>query len=101
MGNGIDRREFLKGAVATAAVLLTADQLMAAEGAAEAPAVTGPAVKIGVIGIGPWGREVLTALSRLPSAQITAICDTYEPYVKKGLEIAPKAAMFSDFRKLL
>jgi predicted dehydrogenase len=101
MSNGIDRREFLKGAAATVALMITAEQIAKAEGAADAPAVTGPAVKFGIIGMGPWGREILTALSKMPSAQITAICDTYEPYVGKGKEIAPNAATFADYRKLL
>lgn len=100
MGNGIDRREFLKGAAASVALLFTAEQLAAAQAATDA-AVTGPAVKFGVIGNGPWGREILTSLSKMPSAKITAICDTYEPYMNKGKEIAPNAATFADYRKLL
>ena len=102
MDNGIGRREFLKGAAAAAtmALLITTDQIAKAEGAGVV-AVTGPAVKFGVIGMGPWGREILTALSKMPSAQIAAICDTYEPYVNKGKEIAPNAATFSDYKKLL
>ncbi len=101
MGNGIDRREFLKGAAAAAtmALLITTDQIAKAEGT-DAP-ITGPAVKFGVIGLGPWGREVVTALSKLPSAQVAAICDTYEPYINKGKEIAPNAATFTEYAKLI
>ncbi len=99
MGNGIDRREFLIGAAATVALMITAEQAAKAEGT-DTP-ITGPAVKFGVIGMGPWGREILTALSKMPSAEIAAICDTYDPYVKKGVEIAPKAATFTDYTKLL
>jgi len=94
----MDRREFIKGAAAAAVLLLTADELLAET--PEAP-VAGPPVGFGVIGIGAWGREILTSLSRLPSAKIAGICDTYEPFLKKGLEIAPGAASFSDYRKLL
>ena len=102
MSDGIiDRRDFLKGAAATMALLLTAEGLSAAEAATEEAAVTGPPVKFGVVGIGRWGREILATLSRLPSAQITAICDTYEPYLNKGKEIAPNAAAFDDYCKLL
>lgn len=100
MTNGIDRREFLVGAAATVALLLTAEELIAAEAATEA-AVTGPAVKFGIIGIGPWGKEILTSLSKMPSAQIAAICDTYEPFLNKGKEIAPNAATYADYKKLL
>ncbi len=101
MSNGsIDRRDFLKGAAATVALLLTAEQAIAAEGGAEA-AVAGPPVKIGVIGLGQWGKEILSNLAKIPSAQVTAICDTYEPYVRKGKEIAPNAATFADYKAVL
>lgn len=94
----IDRRDFLKGAAATMALLLTAEELLAEEASLE---VAGPPVKFGVVGIGQWGRDILSTLSRLPSAQIAAICDTYEPYLSKGKEIAPNAASLADYRKLL
>ena len=96
---GIDRRDFLKGAAASVAILLTAEELFAEEAATE-EAVAGPPVKFGVVGIGQWGKEILSTLSRLPSAQITAICDTYEPFLNKGKEIAPNAAAYNDYRKL-
>lgn len=98
MTNGIDRRDFLKGAAATVALLFTAEELMAQEATT---AVTGPAVKFGVVGCGLWGKEILSTLSRLPSAQVTAICDTYEPFLNKGKEIAPNAVTFSDYKQLL
>lgn len=93
--NSIDRRDFLKGAAAMAFLLSAKDLL-----AADAP-VAGPPVKIGVVGCGDWGREALISLSRLKSAEISAICDTYEPFVNRCKEIAPNAVTFDDFRKLL
>jgi predicted dehydrogenase len=65
------------------------------------PKVSGAPVKIGLVGVGQWGREILSALSRIESADVRFLCDTYEPYLKKSLEIAPKAATVSDYRKLL
>ncbi|MDH7482743.1 MAG: Gfo/Idh/MocA family oxidoreductase [Armatimonadota bacterium] len=101
MSNGaIDRRDFIKGAAASMALLFAAEELFAAEGATET-AVAGPPVKFGVVGIGQWGREILSTLSKMPSAQITAICDTYEPFLNKGKEIAPNAGTFTDFKKVL
>ena len=95
----IDRRDFLKGAAASVALLLTAEELLAEEASAEA--VAGPPVKFGVVGIGRWGREILSTLARLPSVEIAAICDTYEPYLNRGKEIAPNAAALLDYRKLI
>lgn len=102
--SGIDRREFLKGAAATVALLLTAEGLSsaeaaAAEGAATAPA--GPPVKIGVIGLGSWGKELVTTLAKMPSVQVTAICDTYEAFVTRAGKIATNAKTFSDYKQLL
>lgn len=101
MNNGsIDRRDFLKGAAATVALLMTADKLIAAEEGADKP-VTGPPVKFGVIGLGLSGREIVTTLGTIPSAQVAAVCDTYQPYVNKAKEVAPNAATFADYTQLL
>lgn len=100
---GIDRREFLKGAAATVALLISAEGLGISDvAAAETAAVpAGPPVKIGVIGLGQWGKEIVTALSTMPSAQVTAICDTYENYVTRAAKIAPNAKTFSDYKQLI
>jgi len=101
VSNEIGRRDFIKGAAATMALFMAAEEIVvAAEVAADAP-VAGPPVKFGVVGMGPWGREILANLSKMPSAQVTAICDTYEPFLNKGKEIAPNAAAYPDFRNLL
>lgn len=100
MSNGIDRREFLMGAAAGAVMLFTADKLFAAEEAAAA-APAGPPVKTGVIGLGQWGKDLVSALSKMPSAQVAGICDTYEAYVKRAAKIAPDAAIFDDYKKML
>jgi len=98
--DAIDRRDFFKGAAAGLIVVLLDGELSAASLAQELPPV-GPPVRFGVIGVGQWGKEILSTLSRLPMAQITAICDNYEPYLKKGQEIASKAVALADYRRLL
>lgn len=97
--DSISRREFLIGAgAATAGLWLMGQELFAAETAAPAE---GPAVTLGVIGLGEQGRNLLTALSKVPNASTIAVCDIYEPYHKKALEIAPKAKAFTDYKQLL
>ena len=98
--DNIGRRDFLKTAAAGVLILFTEEDLAAANSIRDTKP-EGPAVKIGVIGLGQWGREILTTVSRLDSGLVTAICDTYEPYLNKGREIAPKAALVSDYRRLL
>jgi len=98
---GIDRREFLKGAAATVALLMSAEGLGLADVAATGTAPAGPAVKTGVIGLGQWGKEILSKISTVPSVQVTAICDTYENYLTRAAKIAPNAKTFSDYKQLL
>lgn len=98
--NGIDRRDFLKGAAASAVLLFTAQDLLKAEEAAvTTPA--GPAVRIGVIGLGAWGRQIVMTLSKMPTVSVAGICDTYEAFVTRAKKSAPDAATFDDYRKLL
>jgi predicted dehydrogenase len=96
----LSRRDLLKQASALTLVMA----LDAAEAGAEpapAAAPTGPPVGFGVVGLGPQGRQLLSSLARLPNAPANAICDTYAPFVKRGAEIAPKAASYDDYHKLL
>ncbi len=100
MSDETSRRDFLKTATASLLVVFTQEDAARAARIQDAPPVS-PPVRLGVIGIGQWGKEILAGLSRLPSAQVVAICDSYEPALKKGQEIAPKATLIADYRKLL
>jgi predicted dehydrogenase len=96
----LSRRDLLRQASAfTLVMALQAEELRAEPGPAPAP--TGPPVTVGVIGLGPQGRELLTSLSRLPGVPIGGICDSYAPAMKRAAEIAPKASQYLDYRKLL
>jgi predicted dehydrogenase len=95
-----ERRTFLKGAAAGLMMLFTEEELLSAAISQESP-LTGPPVKFGLIGAGQWGKEILATLARLPAAQITAVCESYQPALKKSLEIAPAARSFTDYRQLL
>ena len=100
MDSPFDRRDFLKTAGATLGLLLSRQGL----GSAQAPTPTaapGPAVRFGVIGLGAWGREIVDALGRTDSAQITALCDVYEPFLKRAAGSAPKADLATDWRRIL
>lgn len=109
---GIGRRDFLKGAAATAALLFTTEQLAMAQDVtpAAAPAAAAgeaaiapvnPPVKVGVIGLGQWGREALTTLTKSPSIKVTAICDNYPAFLNRGKRVAADAADFSEYQKVL
>jgi predicted dehydrogenase len=100
MADETSRRDFLKTTAGTLLVVFTQEELAKAAIIQETTPVS-PAVKLAVIGIGQWGKEILSSLSRLPSAQVVAICDSYEPATKKGQEIAPKSTVIADYRRVL
>lgn len=62
---------------------------------------SGPPINCAVIGCGQWGREILTNLSRVPKAEIVAVCDTYAPYLNRTKTLAPKAQRVADYKQLL
>lgn len=100
-----NRRDFLKGS--SAATLMTllggVELVMPARRvlAADASQLHGPAVKTAVIGLGPWGREIMATLAKLPEAEVVSICDTYPAMLKRGAAVAPKAEQADDYKKVL
>jgi predicted dehydrogenase len=103
----LPRRDFLKGGSFTALMMLMGGvEIRAQEKSQEAGPVTeekplGAAVKCALVGCGNWGREILKTLARLPKAQVVAICDQYEPFLRRAKESAPKADSYTDYRKIL
>jgi predicted dehydrogenase len=98
-----NRRDFLKSSsFAALMTMMGGVRLMAqpAQPAVDAP-VVGAKVKVAVIGLGPWGREILDQLGRLPQADIAAICDNYPAMVRRSASKAPGAAQVEDFKAVL
>jgi len=59
-------------------------------------------VRIGIIGTGGRARGLMTLLQKISGAQITAICDVYEPRLLQAAEIAgPQARKIADYRRVL
>jgi predicted dehydrogenase len=98
---GVNRRDFLKsGSFATLMTMLGGVQLFA-QGVPEEPKPAGPKVKTGIIGLGAWGREILSTLNRLEQAEVAAICDTYPAFLRRSATSAPKAAQTEDYKTIL
>jgi predicted dehydrogenase len=98
--SGESRRDFLRQIAATSALLASSRGLALAE-VAEEDETVGPPVALGVVGLGPWGREILSTLAQMGGARIAAVCDTYPAFLRKGAEIAPHARAVPDHRALL
>ena len=89
MPREITRRRFV-GAVAAAGVL--------AEGALGA----GETVRLGFIGVGNRGDQLLDAFLKVPGIQVAAICDVYRPYLEAAARKAGGSpALLDDHRRLL
>jgi hypothetical protein len=95
-----DRRDFIRTTAGTLACLLSNRGLSAWEIGREI-AAPGPPVKLAVVGLGSWGREILTALARVPAADVAMVCDVYAPAVRRAGEIVPGAAGVADLRRAL
>ena len=89
-----NRRDFLKGSsFAALMTMMGGVQLMAQPAPEQKPATpdTGPKVKVAVIGLGVWGREILDQLGRLEKAEVVAICDNYPAMMRRSATKAPLA----------
>jgi len=101
---GYNRRDFLRGgSVATLMTMLGGVQLFAQTNAAPAGDAKAAAakIKVAVIGLGVWGREIINTLARVPQADVTAICDTYPASLKRTASAAPGAAQTADYKTIL
>lgn len=49
-------------------------------------------VRLGIIGSGSRGCYLMDIIRMIPNAEIAAVCDNYDPNLKRGLELAGKKA---------
>jgi predicted dehydrogenase len=56
---------------------------------------------VGLIGLGVWGREILSNLGRLPQAELAAICDHYPAFLRRSGRKAPDAVKEADYEAIL
>src|SRR5258706_14080981 len=86
-GLGLNRRDFLRGgSVATLMTMLGGVELISQAAAAPAGGdikFIGDPLKVAVIGLGGWGRELVSTLAKLPEANVAAICDNYPAFLKR------------------
>jgi predicted dehydrogenase len=99
----VNRRDFLKGgSVAALLSMLGGVELLAEPEAAPAEgAATGDKLKVGVIGLGPWGREIVTTLLKVPEVEVAALCDTYPASLRRAAKDVPNALQTPDYKAIL
>ena len=59
-------------------------------------------VNVGVVGAGGQGSSLIRNLATLPNSKITAVCDIFEPNLRRGVNLAGnQPRSFTDYRKLI
>ncbi len=105
----MNRRELLGGVTATLVAgrlanggAAYASAVSEAEPASAEPAPDSSPVRVGVIGPGSRGKELIRQLLHVPGAQIAAVCDVYEPrFAEVNLLVGHAVPSTKDYRELL
>ena len=96
----ISRREFLKDiGILGAGVLLSASPWLSVF--SEVTKTSNEKCRLAIIGPGSRGRFLMSFLVQNPKVDIVALCDIYQPSIDRGLELAPKAKVYKDYRRIL
>jgi predicted dehydrogenase len=115
--NPISRREFIaRSGMATAGTTLGVNALPARELVQNSARQK---IRVGFIGLGNRGSQLLNLFMKNPAVEIAALCDVYEPYTSRdrsrvhqryldlgkvprmGEGFGPEVQRYSDFRKML
>jgi len=87
----ITRREFATGVAALGATAVGSQTRDANE-----------RVRLGFIGVGNRGGQLLSAALKNPDVEIVALCDVYAPYLDRAqARLGRPAAVYADYRKLI
>lgn len=98
----LNRRDFLKGtSMASMALVMSSGKVLAQEDNDTPGLDVDNPVKVGIIGCGVQGREILANLNRLKNARVTAICEKYPAWLRRGGRLVPDATKYSDYKELL
>ncbi|MBM3854260.1 MAG: twin-arginine translocation signal domain-containing protein, partial [Verrucomicrobia bacterium] len=90
----LTRRDFLALGAATT---------VAAPALLRGASPTSEPVRLGHIGLGTRGWDLIRYTGAIPDAKVVALCDVYGPHLKRGLEHSgnPEAKLHTDYRELL
>lgn len=95
MTTELSRRDFVRTGATAAAAIATTTRAQASDSANER-------VRIGVIGTGNRGGQLVSATLPHNDAQIVALCDVFEPHLDKEAEkIGGTLDRYTDYRKML
>ena len=96
------RRDFLqKTALITGGLFLGSHFPDVRALAAEQEGAAGT-VRLGLIGSGSRGQNLMSHIKLIPGVEVVAVCDNYQPMLDQGVHMTGgKARAFTDYRSLL
>lgn len=95
----VEKLGFLAGSTVLAGTMPWIDLLKLEQPTSVAPS---DKVRIGVIGVGGRGRALLLHLKTLPTVDVAAVCDDYEPNYQRALKLTDyKAKGFYNYKRML
>src|ERR671921_1741030 len=96
----LGRREFVKW---SAAGMIAGRVVVPATGVRRDDRIRGAneRVVVALIGAGRQGVSDLGNAIKQPDTEVAAVCDVYRPNLAKGLQTAPGAKSYTDFRRVL
>ena len=72
------------------------------EGQKSVAPYAGPQVRLGIIGVGSRGQELMRVFLRVPGVRFTGLCDVYEPRFAAGRGVTgEETPIYRDYRELL
>tara|TARA_R110000868_G_scaffold241497_3_gene496880 strand:+ start:644982 stop:646208 length:1227 start_codon:yes stop_codon:yes gene_type:complete len=94
--NEIDRRMFLTRAAGGMAAMALIPNLQAFGGLSAEDSL-----RVGVIGVGRQGREIMGELGKIPGVSVVAVCDVDERRLASGLRRASGATGYATVKEML
>src|SRR5436309_2996720 len=97
------RRSFLGQVLGSSAALAASGWLPAAAGSSGASRIlnANDRVRVGLIGAGGRGQEILKEAMRCPNTEAVAVADAYRRRLDEVKRFAPGIKTYTDFRRLL
>lgn len=103
VNEGLSRRDFFKdlGMIGAGGMMLGGFPWLQSCSPEDKQLIAKEKVRIGFIGTGSRGMFHLNNLKTIPTAQVVALCDNYEPHLKDAAALYPNSKTYTDYQRLL
>ncbi len=98
MERKLSRRTFTKASVATALGATVATQVTKASSKSQG---ANDRIRLGVIGVGNRGGQLIAAFQEHSDMEIVAVCDVFQPFLDRAKKRLGDVATYADYRDLI